>query len=270
MWPFNSSFSLAPHTFIPLKNKTKNLPCLPFTLQKKKPQLSSTSPLWLDLASPSPIHALRLAHCPLWPYWLSFPSRSVMCDSLQPHGLQHARLPYPSPTPGVCSNLGPSSQWCHSTISSCRPLLLPPSIFPSIRVFFNESVLHIRWPKYWSFSFSISPSNKYSGLISFRIDRLDLLAVQGILKSLLQHQSWKAPILRCSAFFIVQPSHPYITIGKTIALTSWTFVGKVMSLLFNMLSMLVIAFLPRSKSLLISWLHIAWIFPLLVSSVLLN
>ena len=133
----------------------------------------------------------------------------------------------------------------------CRPLLLPPSIFPSIRVFSNESALHIRWPEYWSFSFNISPSNEYPGLISFRMDWLDLLAVQGTLKSLLQHHSSKASILLRSAFFIVQLSHPYMTTGKTIALTSQTFVGKVMSLLFNMLSSLVIAFLPRSKHLLI-------------------
>ena len=124
----------------------------------------------------------------------------------------------------------------------CRPLLLLPSIFPSIRVFSNESLLHIRWPKYWSFSFSISPSNEYSGLISFRMDWLDLLAVQGTLKSFVQHQSSKASILRCSAFFIVLLSHPYMTTGKTIALTRWTFVGKVMSLLFNMLSRLLITF----------------------------
>ena len=137
----------------------------------------------------------------------------------------------------------------------CHPLLLPPSIFPSIRVFSNESVLPIRWPKYWSFSFSISPSNEYSGLISFRMDWFDLLAVQGTLKSLLQHHSSKASILQCSTFFVVQHSHPYMTTGKTIALTRWTFVGKVMSLLFKMLSRLVIAFLPRSKHLLISWLQ---------------
>ena len=123
----------------------------------------------------------------------------------------------------------------------CHPLLLLPSVFPSIRVFPHESVLCIRWPKYWSFSFSISPSNEYSGLISFRMDWLDLLAVQGTLKSLLQHHSSKASILWCSAFFLVQLSHPYMTTGKTIALTRWTFVGKVMSLLFNMLSRLVIA-----------------------------
>ena len=132
----------------------------------------------------------------------------------------------------------------------CRPLLLHPSIFPSIRVFSNKSVLHIRWPKYWSFSFSISTSSGYSRLISFRVDWLDLLAVQGTLKSLLQHHSSKASILQPSAFFIVQFSHPYMTPGKTIALTRWTFVGKVMSLLFNMLSRLVITFLPRRKSLL--------------------
>ena len=134
----------------------------------------------------------------------------------------------------------------------CHPLLLPPSIFPSIRVFSKESVLHIRWPKYWSFSFSISPSSEYSGLISFRMGWLDLLAVQGTLKSLLQHHSSKASILWCSAFFMVQLSHPYMTTGKNIALTRGTFVGKVMSLLFNMLSRLVIGFLPRSKRLLIS------------------
>ena len=137
----------------------------------------------------------------------------------------------------------------------CHPLFLPPLIFPSIRVFLNESVLHIRWPKDWSFSFSISPSNEYSGLISFRMDWLDLFAVQGTLKSLLQHHSSKASILQCSAFFIVQLSHPYMTTGKTIALTRWTFVGKIMSLLFNMLSRLVIDFLPRNKRLLISWLQ---------------
>ena len=137
----------------------------------------------------------------------------------------------------------------------CCPLLLPPSIFPSIRVFSKESALHIRWQKYWNFSFSISPFNEYSGLISFRIDQLDLLAVQGTLKSLLQHHSSKASILRLSAFFMVQLSHPYLTTGKTIALTRWTFVSKVMSLIFNMLSRLVIDFLPRSKRLLISWLQ---------------
>ena len=136
----------------------------------------------------------------------------------------------------------------------CPPLLLP-SILPSIRVFSNESVLHIRWPKYWSFNFSISPSSEYSGLIFFRVDWLDLLAVQETLKSLLQHHSSKTSILQCSAFFIVQLWHPYMTTGKAIALTRWTVVGKVMSLLFNMLSRLVIAFLPRSKRLFISWLQ---------------
>ena len=144
----------------------------------------------------------------------------------------------------------PSNQLIH-----CCPLLLLPSIFPSIRVSSNESVLGIRWPKYWSFSFSISLSNEYSGLISYRMDWLDLLAVQGTLKSLLQHDSSKASILWHSAFFIVELSHPYKTTGKTIALTKWPFVGKVMSLLFNMLSSLVIAFLTRSKRPLISWLQ---------------
>ena len=137
----------------------------------------------------------------------------------------------------------------------CRPLLFLPPIPPSIRVFSNESTLHMRWPKYWSFSFSISPSNEHPGLISFRMDWLDLLAVQGTLKSLLQHHSSKALILRRSAFFTVQLSHPYMTAGKTIALTRQTFVGKVISPLVNMLSRLVITFLPRSKHLLISWLQ---------------
>ena len=137
----------------------------------------------------------------------------------------------------------------------CRSLLLLPSIFPSIRVFSNESALHIRWPKYWNFNINISPSNEYSGLIPFRMDWLDLLADQGTLKSLLQHHCSKASILRCSAFFTVQLSHTYMTTGKTIALKRQTFISKVMSLLFNMLSRLVITFLPRSKFLLISWLQ---------------
>ena len=136
----------------------------------------------------------------------------------------------------------------------CHPLLLLPPIPPSIRVFSNESTLQMRWPKYWSFSFSIIPSKEHPGLISFRIDWLDLLAVQGTLKSLLQYYSSKASILQRLAFFTVQLSHPYMTMGKTIALIRWTFVGKVMSLLFNMLSRLVTTFLPRSKHLLISWL----------------
>ena len=142
-----------------------------------------------------------------------------------------------------------------SRLILCRPLLLLPPIPPSIRVFSNESALRIRWPKYWSFSFSIIPSNEHPGLISFRMDWFDLLAVQGTLKSLLQHHSSKASILWCSAFFTVQLSHPYMTTGKSIALTRRTYVGKVMSLLLNMLSMLVITFLPGSKRLLISWLQ---------------
>ena len=137
----------------------------------------------------------------------------------------------------------------------CRPLLILTPIPPSIRVFSNESTLHMRWPKYWSFSFSISPSNEHPGLISPRMDWLALLAVQGTLKSLLQHHSSKAPIFQCSAFFTIQLSHPYVTTGKTIALTRWTFVGEVMSLLFNMLSRWVITFLPRSNHLLIPWLQ---------------
>ena len=140
-------------------------------------------------------------------------------------------------------------------LSLCCPRLLLPSIFPSIRVFSKDSALCVRWPKYWSFSFNICPCSEHPRLISFRMDWLDLLAVQGTLKSLLQHHSSKASILRCSAFFIIQFSHPYMTTGKTIALTRWNFVDKVMSLLFNMLSRLVIAFLPRSKRLLISWLQ---------------
>ena len=161
-------------------------------------------------------------------------SRSVVSDSLLPHKSQHTRPSCPSPTPRVYSDSCPSSQWCHPTISSSVvPFSSCPPIPPSIRVFSNESTLCMRWPKYWSFSFSISPSNEYSGLISLRMNWLDLLAVQGTLKSLLQHHSSKASILQCSAFLIVQLSHPYMTTGNTIALTRWTFVGKVMSLLFN-------------------------------------
>uniref|UniRef100_A0AC11D633 Uncharacterized protein n=1 Tax=Ovis aries TaxID=9940 RepID=A0AC11D633_SHEEP len=183
-------------------------------------------------------------------------SRSVMSDSLRPLESQHARPPCPSPTPGVHSNSRPVELVMPSShIILCRPLLFLPLVPLSIRVFSNESTLCIRWPKYWSFSFSISPSNEHPGLISFRMDWLDLLAVQGTLKSLLQHHSSKASILWHSAFFTVQLSHPYMTTGKTTALTRQTFVGKVMSLLLNMLSRLVITFLPRSKRLLISWLQ---------------
>ena len=181
-------------------------------------------------------------------------SHSVVSDSLRPHELQHTRPPCPSPTPGVHSDSHPLSRWYHPAISSSVvPFYSCPQSLPA-SVFSNESTLHMRWPKYWSFSFSISPSNEYSRLISFRMDWLDLLSVQGI-KSLPQHHSSKASILVHSAVFTVQLSHPYMTIGKTIALTRWTFVGKVMSLLFNMLSRLVIIFLPRSKHLLISWLQ---------------
>ena len=172
-----------------------------------------------------------------------------MYKSLWPHRLQHARLPCPSPITRGYWNSCPLSRWFHPTLILCLPLLLP-SIFPSIRVFSNESVLCIRWLDYWSFSFSIRTSNEHSGLISFRMDWFDLLAVQGTLKSLLQHHSSKASILQHSALFMVQDSHPYPTTGKTIAFTS-----KVMSLLFNMLSRFVIAFPPRSKILLISWLQ---------------
>ena len=178
-------------------------------------------------------------------------SHSVVSNSLRPHEPQHARPPCPSPTPRVYPNLSIESVMPSNHLILCHPLLLLPSIFPSIRVFSNESALLIRWPKYWSFSFKISPSNE---LISFRMDWLDLLAVQGTLNSLLHHHSSKTSILRCSAFFIVQLSHPYMTTEKTIALTRQTFVDKVMSLLFNMPSRLVITFLPRRKCLLISWL----------------
>src|SRR5574337_779989 len=164
-----------------------------------------------------------------------------MSDSLRPHELQHARPPCPSPTPGVHSDTSIESVMPSSHLILCHPLLLLLSIFPNIRVFSNESALRMRWPKYWSFSFSISPPSEHPGLISFRMDWLDLLAVQGTVKSLLQHHSSQTSILRCSAFFTVQLSHPYMTTGKTIALTRWTFVGKVMSLLFNILSRLVIA-----------------------------
>ena len=177
----------------------------------------------------------------------------LLCDSLRPHGLPHARLPCPSSTPAACSNSCPIESVIPSNHLILCPLLLP-SIFPSIRVFSSESVLLIWWPKYWSFSFNISPSNEYSGLISFRMDWFDLLAGQGTLRNL-QHHGSKTSVLRRSAFFMDQLSHLYMTAGKTIV-TRQNFVGKVMSLLFNMLSRLVIAFLPRSRRLLISWLHL--------------
>ena len=163
-------------------------------------------------------------------------SCSVVSDSLRPHESQHVRPPCPSPTPGVHSNTSIESVMPSSHLILCRPLLLLLPLPPNIRVFSNESTLCMRWPKYWSFSFSIIPSKESPGLITFRMDWLDLLAVQGTLKSLLQHHSSKASILRCSAFFTVQFSHPYMTTGKTINLTRQTFVGKVMSLLFNILS----------------------------------
>ena len=181
-------------------------------------------------------------------------SCSIVSYSLRPHGLKHARLPCPSPTPGAYSNSCPLSRWCHPSISSsvnpfsCLQSFPASGSFP-VSQFFASAGQSI------GVSASISVSNEYSGLISFRMDWLDLLAVQGTLKSLLQHHSSKASILRCSAFFIVQLSHTYMTTGKTIVLTRWTFFGKVMSVLFNMLSRLVITFLPRSKRLLISWLQ---------------
>ena len=186
-------------------------------------------------------------------------SPSVVSDSLRPHESQHARPPCPSPTPGVHSNSCPLSQWCHPTISSSViPISSRLQSFPASGSFSNESVPHIRCPKYWSFSFSISSFNENSGLISYRMDWLDLLTVQGTLKSLFQHHSSKASILRCCAFFVVQLSHQYLTTGKTIALTRWAFIGIIMSLLFNMLSRLVITFLPRSKRLLRSLFSKHW------------
>ena len=182
-------------------------------------------------------------------------SQSVVSGSMQPHELQHQASLSITNSRSLPKLMSIKSVMPCSHLILCRPLLLPP-IPPSIRVFSNESTLCRRWPKYWSFSFSISPSNEHLGLISFRMDWLDLLAVQPTLKSLLQHHSSKASILRCSAFFTVQLSHPYMTTEKTIALTRQTFVGKIMSLLFNMLSRLVITFLPRSKHLLISWLQL--------------
>ena len=181
-----------------------------------------------------------------------------MSDSLQPHEPQHTRPPCPSPTPRAYPNswvwwVEPVMPYNHLIL--CHLLLLLPSIFPSIRVFSNDSALHIRWPKYWSFSFNISPSNEHPGLVSFRMDWLNLLAVRGTLKSLLQHHTSKASILWHSAFFIVQLSHPFMTTRKTIALTRWTFNVKVISLPFNMLSRFAITFLPRSKCLLISLLQ---------------
>ena len=178
-------------------------------------------------------------------------SCSVLSDSLRPHESQHTRPPCPSPSPGVHSDSRDAIQPSHPLSSPSSPAPIP----PSIRVFSNGSTFCMRWPKYWSFSFSIIPSKEHPGPISFRMDWLDLLAVHGTLKSLLQHHSSNASILRRSAFFTVQLSHPYMTTGKTIALTRRAFVGKVMSLLLNMLSRLVITFLPRSKRLLISWLQ---------------
>ena len=176
-----------------------------------------------------------------------------MSNSLRPHEPQHTKPPCPPPTPEVYPKLCPLSRPSNHLIL-CHSLLLLPSIFPSIRVFLNESALHMRWPKYWSFSFNICPSNEHLGLIPFRMDWLDLLEVQRTLKSLFQHHSSKALILLGKAFFVVQLSHPHMTTGKTIALSRQTFIDKVMSLLFNMLSRLVITSLPRSMHLLISWL----------------
>ena len=196
----------------------------------------------------------NLLLCRLYNIAIQF-SGSVMSDSLWPDGLQHVRLPVHHHSQGLLKLISIDLVIPSNHLILFCPLLLLPSIFPSIRDVSNESGLHIRWPKYWSFSFSISLSNEFSGLISFRIDWFDLLAVQGTLKSLLQHHISKASVLRLSAFFIVQLSHPYMTTGKTMAFTRLTFVSKVMSLIFNTLSSFVIAFLPRSKCLLISCLQ---------------
>ena len=192
----------------------------------------------------------RILLCLTFFNWVQFSSVAQLSPTLCNHMNRS--------TPGLQSPpklISIASVMPSNNVILCRPLLFLPSIFPSIRVFSNESLLHIRWPKYWSISFNISPSNEHPGLISFRMEWLDLLAVQGTLKSLLQHRSSKATILQLSALFIVQLSHPHVTTGKTVALTTWTFVDKVMSLLFNMLSRLVIIFFPRSKCLLISWLQ---------------
>ena len=203
------------------------------------------------------VHSLLLTPS----YWLHKNLASVLVQSLSrvqlfatPWTAAHQAFLSTTNSQSLLKLKSTESKMSSNHLILCHHLLLPPSILPSIRVFSSESVLHIRWPKYWSFSFSINPSNEHSGPISFRMDWLDLLAVQGTLKSLLQHPSSTASILQCSAFFIVQVSHPYMTTGKTIALTRQTFVDKVMSLLFNMLSRLVITLLPRSKRLLISWL----------------
>ena len=193
---------------------------------------------------------------PLYPPWFSQFSHSVVSDSFQPSEPQHARPPCPSPTPRVYPNPCPLSRWSHATISSyVIPFSSCPQSLPASGPFQMSQLYCIWWPKYWSFGFNISPSNEHPGLISFRMDWLELLAVHGTLKRLIQHHSSKASILWCSAFFRVQISHPYMTTGKTIALTRWTFVGKVMSLLLNMLSRLVITFLPRNKHRLISCLQ---------------
>ena len=189
-------------------------------------------------------------------YSVQFSSVAQSCLTLRPQRLQHARPPCPSPIPRAYANSCPLSQWCHPAISSSVvPFSSCPQSLPASESFPMSQYFLIRWPKYWSFSLSISSSNEFSGLIFFRIDWLDLLAVQRTLKSLLQHYSLKASILWCSAFLMVQLSHSYMTTRKTIALTIWTFLSKMMSLIFNTLLRFVIAFFPKSKSLLISWLH---------------
>ena len=235
--PLSSSTPLTKQPFVFSEPSTNILqPARPVSFAIKPSHTHTTEPNWC-LGLPS----------------VQF-SCSLVSDSLRSHGSPHARPPFSSPTPGVYSNSSPLSRWCHPS----HPLLSPsPPAFnlSQHQGFFNESALHIRWTRYWSFSFPISPSNEQSGLISFRMDWLDFLAVQGTLKNLFQHHNSKASIHQHSAFLIVQLSHLYMTTGKTIALTRRTIVGKGMSLLFNMLSRLVLTFLPRSKRLLISWLQ---------------
>ena len=240
MTPLQTLFSLIARATCALKRGLVNSPkpCFLLPTIHYALELYCRSHFFILGFSPSSLHSYLES---LFELYVSVQfSCSVVSDSLRPHELQHARPPCPSPTPGIHPNSCPLSRWYHPTISSCHPLLLLPAIFSSTRVFSNEFALRIRWPKYWSFSFNIW---------------LDLLAVQGTLKSLLQHHSPKASILQCSAFFIVQLSHSYMTTGKTIALTRWTFVDKVMFLLFNMLYRLVMTYLPMSKRLLISWLQ---------------
>ena len=247
-----------------MARQLRSLPKKTDVLRFRSLMISSMKPFLIPVSSPGRIKFRVLQEITSNGFVYTVPPPSLAC-SVQFSSVPQSCLTLATPwTVAHQASLSITSSWSLCKLMSiasvmpsnhlilCHPLLLLPSIFPSIRVFSNESVLLIRWPNYWSFSFSISPCNEYSRLISFRMDWLDLLAVQGTLKSLLQHHSSKASIPQCSAFFTVQLSHPYMTTGKTIALTRQTFVGKVMSLLFNMLSRLVIAFPPKTKCLLIA------------------